>query len=271
MGYRFRSKQFPSTQVSAWFPNATRTRLANFNFLPSDIPSLQLWLDAADLTTITESSGSVTQWNDKSGNGYDVTQGTAARRPVTGTRTLNGRNVIDFDGSDDNLNRQTSMGLWQNITGGTLYFVSVYDISPTTPRILFYIRRNNTVAMAGNSPGTKANKYNAGGRTDAAQILMVVNSTNDIPAGTGIIQSSVFDIANTDLFIYVNGVLQGTNTSYQTTSTTDFESNRLEVGSRVDSTAAINGTIGEILVYHTAHTAEQRQAVESYLKTKWNV
>jgi hypothetical protein len=56
-----------------------------------------LWVDASDTDTITESSGKVSQWDDKSGNGYDLTQATAAKKPTTGTRTLNGLNVLDFD------------------------------------------------------------------------------------------------------------------------------------------------------------------------------
>ena len=31
--------------------------------------NLQLWLDASDTSTITQSEGSVSQWDDKSGNG----------------------------------------------------------------------------------------------------------------------------------------------------------------------------------------------------------
>ena len=37
-------------------------------FNPSDIETA-LWLDAADASTITESGGAVSQWNDKRGNG----------------------------------------------------------------------------------------------------------------------------------------------------------------------------------------------------------
>jgi hypothetical protein len=69
-------------------------------FSPLDL-SPDLWLDAADTATITESSGAVSQWNDKSGNGRNFTQSTGAAQPTTGTRTQNGLNVLDFDGSAD--------------------------------------------------------------------------------------------------------------------------------------------------------------------------
>jgi hypothetical protein len=42
-------------------------------FSPQVIPGLALWLDAADQSTFTFSSGSnISQWNDKSGNGRNA-------------------------------------------------------------------------------------------------------------------------------------------------------------------------------------------------------
>jgi hypothetical protein len=40
---------------------------------PIDIPGCVLWLDAADSSMITQSSGAVSLWSDKSGNGYNGT------------------------------------------------------------------------------------------------------------------------------------------------------------------------------------------------------
>src|SRR5439155_19226332 len=61
------------------------------------------WYDASDTSTITASSNAVSQWNDKSGNGYHLTQGTGSRQPLTNTDTINGLNVIKFDATDDQL------------------------------------------------------------------------------------------------------------------------------------------------------------------------
>lgn len=49
---------------------------------PSDIYSnLELWLDAADLSTVTLNGSNVSQWNDKSGNGRHATQSSASIQP----------------------------------------------------------------------------------------------------------------------------------------------------------------------------------------------
>lgn len=67
---------------------------------PAEI-STELWLDAADAATISESGGAVSQWSDKSGNDRHATQGTAANKPTTGTHTQNSLNAMRFDGADD--------------------------------------------------------------------------------------------------------------------------------------------------------------------------
>jgi hypothetical protein len=46
-----------------------------------------LWLDAADVGTVTTSGGQVTQINDKSGNARNFT-GASGTRPLTGAATL---------------------------------------------------------------------------------------------------------------------------------------------------------------------------------------
>ncbi len=66
-----------SSADSLWSPNVLSTKL---------------WLDASDLSTITESLGVVTQWSDKSGNNNHMT---ASGNPITTPG-----NTIDLDGND---------------------------------------------------------------------------------------------------------------------------------------------------------------------------
>lgn len=62
---------------------------------------LWAWHDAADSGTITHESGRVTEWQDKSGNGCDVSMSSGhSARPYTGTRSMNGQNVLEFTGGE---------------------------------------------------------------------------------------------------------------------------------------------------------------------------
>ena len=81
-----------------------------------------MWFDSSDASTITHSSGFVSQWDDKSGNARNATQVSASSQPTTGLRTLNRLNAITFDGSNDYM-----------VTGGsaaldrTIISVAQYD------------------------------------------------------------------------------------------------------------------------------------------------
>lgn len=57
-----------------------------------------LWLRPEDLV-----SGVVTTWTDRSGNGNDATQSTAAKKPLIDVDSIDGRNAAEFDGIDDYL------------------------------------------------------------------------------------------------------------------------------------------------------------------------
>jgi len=69
-------------------------------FTPSDIPGLVGWYDASDEATIEVTGSLVNAWLDKSGFGNTVTA-TLGDRPKTGTKTINGMNALEFDGSND--------------------------------------------------------------------------------------------------------------------------------------------------------------------------
>src|SRR5207253_147257 len=82
-------------------PPRRRAQSVPVAFTPTDIAGCQAWYDPSDLASITSSGGAVSQLNDKSGNARHLTQATGSLQPITGTRTQNGLNVIDFDGVDD--------------------------------------------------------------------------------------------------------------------------------------------------------------------------
>lgn len=98
-----------------------------------------LWLDATDAGTITSSGGDVSQWNDKSGNARNFTQSSATAKPKTGTRTINSKNTIDFDGTNDFMICASSTSFFNYLhssTGATLFFVGIVDNTATNKCII---------------------------------------------------------------------------------------------------------------------------------------
>ena len=89
---------------------------------------LKLWLDASDGSTIvSDGSGNIQQWSDKSGSGNHATQPTAGERPTLASTALNGKPAVRFDGSDDGLVIADSLSL------GRPYTVFIVDQYYDTP------------------------------------------------------------------------------------------------------------------------------------------
>ncbi len=85
-----------------WFPAGTvGVGTVAAAFAPTDIADLELWLDADDAGTITDTAGEVSQWDDKSVEGNDVVQATAANQG--NTDTINGNASIFFDGTGERI------------------------------------------------------------------------------------------------------------------------------------------------------------------------
>lgn len=82
-----------SSSVSTAYLGATKVWP---KWTPANITTV-MWYDATDASTITTSGSEVTQVLDKSGNGYTLTRKSGQAGPTTGTRTLNGRNVFEWN------------------------------------------------------------------------------------------------------------------------------------------------------------------------------
>ncbi len=85
------------------------------------------YLDASDSSTITQSSNQVSQWRNKAGTSH-LNQANSSQRPLTNTNTVNGLNVISFDGFNDWL-----QGNWGTLFNQTSDYTiaAIFTISTT--------------------------------------------------------------------------------------------------------------------------------------------
>lgn len=102
-------------------------------FDPRSIPDLALWLDASQ---IKEPSGELPQIDDYSGEGNHATQATGTRQAVTGTRTVNGKNVLDFDGTDDFYSLPSGFYTGLGEGNSTTFFVYTTDTPAASQRLI---------------------------------------------------------------------------------------------------------------------------------------
>jgi hypothetical protein len=234
---------------------------------------LQLWLDAADSTTLFDSTtggvpvgadGSVARWEDKSQNGRHFTQATPANRPTRKVADINGQDCLRFDGINDILTR--SQEAWAHTVPLNLFVV--FRAAAFTPSYYalwdFYGTSSGT---AGSSGLMKSNGKSA----------IYLTSTTGQPSydGSG---SVTYTINTTHVFFarMNNGVIstRGDKASDGSftgswTHRTNLGGDPLKLGASSLFLRYTDVKICEFIVYNADLSTEDRDAVEDYLTTKW--
>ena len=217
-----------------------------------------LWLDASDRSTITESDGNISTWADKSGNGNDVTQGSASLQPTLGTSTQNGLNVIDFDG------------------GNSLTLPSDLHSIPDGNNTFFAIAKRDT------ETGSTENIVNMQESGSVRYATIFDSTANQL----GAINSNVSDFillsgtSNTDYQIinFIRDGVQRTLTANGSISTTDNDGvsedgvDSAAIGSNAAvSGAFLTGSIAEVILFDYALSDTQISLMNQYLSNKWGI
>lgn len=203
------------------------------------------WYDASDAATITAVALAVSQWNDKSANGYHLTQGTGANQPLTGTDTINGLNVLKFVGATPSYMTNTA---WPTL------------VQPYTSCAV--VKVNNTaaikIAVQGNSVSTAVMRFST---AEAPEM-----TAGTLLSGSGVIATSVIvTVANgASSAIFVDGASNVTGNA-NTNSLPD-----LRIGANESAASGFDGDIAEVIIYPSALGTTDRNTVEAYLKAKWS-
>ena len=227
-------------------------------FAPNSFANCVLWLDAGDSRTVKESSGSVSKWNDKSGQGNDVTQGSAAKQPTTDATTQNGKNVIDWDGSDNLIMPSGVFGVPAN---GNTCFVVTKRSTETGGFYRILDMREASGSRYALDFGSTAGDVSFASKTAAGGGVTNSGNTNtDFQILRGRRDGSTQALA-------VDRGAESTNTNGATETGID-EAN---IGSLGDSSGFLLGSIAEIIIYERSLSTAEIAQVESYLSNKWGI
>jgi hypothetical protein len=235
-------------------------------FTPLSISGLTLWLDASDTGTITESSNSVSQWDDKSGNTNHATQGTGAAQPITNTRTQNSLNTIDFNGSTHYMDANGAVGVMSGDDTPFTMFVAMEpdDYAPTATAYAFVAGGNS----GDNVPELPSYYYN--GSTTSGRRNATDNSYKSFTS-TANFQVITYEFPGTTLTAYTDTTKELDAVAHNTTGAVTL--NRLTIGAqgRTTNFNFYDGKIGEILIYDSALSDANIAAVQAYLISKWGI
>jgi hypothetical protein len=238
------------------------TAQVNSFFAPTQISGCQLWLDAADTTTITGSSP-ITSWRDKSGTGR--------------TLTFAGTNV--YNSSTQSINTTNSP---------TAYFYANVNLKKS-------VVSNASVFIAYTWTGSSLSSTNqalwgqdVGGGWNRFQLLSFpsttalayglsytpsppnVTSVSNLNTGTRLQYSARYAYQATNgTAAYVNGTLSSSEVT-EAVSPSETSTTNTYFGT-IDATFSGQVAFHEILIYTSSITTAQRQQVEGYLAWKWGL
>ncbi len=227
-----------------------------------------LWLRGDDL-----SATPVTSWTDQSGNGNDVTQGSATNQPAYIASGMNSLPVVRFDGSDDFLNGPASnVVIGNNVDDMTV--LTVYQTSSSQKGYTSSLKRdggnNSLLSVDINSNGGVA----AGGyaaytaRDDAnANLVWLSDNTNTWNDGNGHILTAHIQGTARDLLIDGTSYVTDANGLASVSGNTGI----FTVGAQNSGANHYNGDIAEIIKYTSALNGAERIIVENYLSAKWGI
>ena len=234
---------------------AARAGVRRAPFLPTQLTSLGLWLDAAQVTGAADGAA-IPTWQDRSGNGRDATQGTVAKQPIyrsTGALvTPSGRPVLQFDGVSSNY--LSTCPQVQDLT----FFAVAYCSSTTNYKSFIgspldggiEIRIDQTT----NAVFVLKQGVTAGSAASSVAYTIGAHQQATVTSATG----------GTSAY-FVNGATAGTSSGLGA-----FVATTVNIGSGGSAGGAefFNGGMAELIRYDRVLSAVERQQVEAYLKAK---
>ena len=226
-------------------------------FSPINKSGLSAWFDPSDFdnTSYNVVGNTITQINDKSGNGHNLTQTVVADKPRITTAQINSLNTIDITGSQSLVT--TSPTTWLN--GKEYHIFGVVKCDVETGEDFFYGSDGSAVNGQSLSIG-----WNADGST-----FTILDHENDEGTVTGLTKDNTPHIylssfLNTGSELYIDHDLVGTdaNPSNPLASTTGFTIGNV-LGKDFD------GQVGEVIIITSKLTISDRYRITGYLAHKW--
>ena len=241
--------------------SSRRTTLAGGAFSPDQLPSMVLWLDASDASSITLSGSDVVGWSDKSGTGNDVAEVTTP--PSLSVAAQNGLDGVYFDGTElISKSSPVSLDAWTNFSAfvvasnedesNSAIMMGIYD---TTGSDATWCYRKN--------PSESVQFF----LTFDGSTLNTLTSADDKGAEGGAFYAG---------FVYNDGVgrnlyTSGASASGGTSGASHDSSADFIIGDSTSADSPWTGHVYEVIIYNTSVSSGDRATIKAYLDKKWGL
>lgn len=216
------------------------------------LPGMMAWYDATQTPT-----GAVSQWNDLSGTGNHVTQGTGAAQPTCTANQQNGKNTLLFDGGDSLAFASGMFGLPN--ADNTCFVVSKRNTETGSAEYDWSFTEAGSVRHYSRFSATSGNNLYLNNTTTTGGVSNT-GSTN-----TAYVIKAMFK-SGTTLSLSVNNNTAATNTNGANEPGIDAGS----IGA-LAGTGFLTGGIGEIIMYSGVLSTNQIYQNVFYLAKKWGI
>lgn len=250
--------------------------------VPSSFRGLVLWLDADDINTVhelstcndtAENGDEVQCWLDKSDNGNNAISTTGPDYdiydPIGDTGGMNNRNVLvanDDAGADflriaENPNNPSL----DSIQNNTFFFVGQVDSVPTSPSA-------SSILSKVQNPGTKHFQYGLSSFTGQLFIdnSSTLSSNSQVPISRPVLYSWRVNLGQ-NVSYYMDGEELTQSSGAVLGSLVLNDEDVYLFSSNPGSAELLDAKIGEIVLYNTTLSNQERSSLEVYLSDKWSI
>lgn len=257
----------------------TAANLAGGTVEPTPVAGYNLWLDASHAASFTYSSGTlVSQWTDRSANGYLFTEATTTNQPTRNT-TMNSKSTVNFGTASrtDKLTSTLASSVWKYLSDGAGATFFIVSRQQTGSNVICGTARTNS--EIGIQIFNGSTSYYAGmesSNATGAQYLAAYAQTGTGALNTPFIATFVMDQNNGTvaqrLRAYLNnGTVQTQTNASGGTGNASNPTFTLRFGASGTATSPLIGDIAEIISYTSILSATNRDANITYLKAKWGI
>jgi hypothetical protein len=234
---------------------------------------LNLWLDAYDPScVITDSNSNVLLWRDKSGLSNHFSNFTTNFPILTRNPQVNAPS-ISFNSNAITQALVNSNFNISSISSFSIVGVSLLSNTTVNGRIFSIISTSQTLDFQNDNGFNIFNNNGTGfGYTRSTVILSNTVSSNINNMFSLIVNNSTIinDVNPSTTGFGTNGIMRSFSTT-TTTSTLNVNLAYIGTSRNNDATSKFSGLMCELLYYNRVLSFPERQQVESYLMSKWNV
>jgi len=228
------------------------------SFYPSNLSNLRLWLKADSVGVFDIPTKQIAEWTDRSGNGLNVEQGTAAYRPLRiGYDGAKDKAYVEFDGTDDSFGHIDNLLTQQNLT---MFFVFKQASANVLEETVFYIDGGASESIKISCKGDKVYTNITDESGDSGGL------DGGTPTDWNIVELRLEDAI---MSLTINGTAQ--DTSIGSYNPIIFVG-AVTIGALSGTSEFFDGQVEEIIVFdRDIDAAIEQSKVRTYLSEKYNI